>query len=42
VSRASTEAEYKALADATIELIWTEALLQELGVTLKEKTMLMV
>jgi hypothetical protein len=37
VSRLSTEAEYKALADATIELIWTEALLQELGVTLKEK-----
>jgi hypothetical protein len=37
VSRSSTEAEYKALADATTELIWTEALLRELGVTLKQK-----
>jgi hypothetical protein len=41
-SRSSTEAEYKALADATTELIWTEALLGELGVSLKEKTLLMV
>ena len=37
VSRSSTEAEYKSLANATTELIWVEALLQELGVTLKEK-----
>ncbi|KAK1678259.1 hypothetical protein QYE76_039107 [Lolium multiflorum] len=32
VSRSSTEAEYKALANATTELIWVEALLVELGV----------
>jgi hypothetical protein len=37
VSRSSTEAEYKALANATTELIWVEALLCELGVKLKEK-----
>jgi histone deacetylase 1/2 len=34
VSRSSTEAEYKALANATAELIWVEALLLELGVKL--------
>jgi histone deacetylase 1/2 len=37
VSRSSTEAEYKSLANATAELIWVEALLKELGVKLKEK-----
>jgi hypothetical protein len=37
VSRSSTEAEYKALANATTELIWVEALLRELGVRLQEK-----
>jgi hypothetical protein len=37
VSRSSTEAGYKALANATTELIWVEALLRELGVKLKEK-----
>jgi histone deacetylase 1/2 len=37
ISRSSTEAEYKALADATAELIWVEALLKELGVSLKQK-----
>jgi histone deacetylase 1/2 len=37
VSRSSIEAEYKALANATTELIWVEALLQELGVKLKQK-----
>jgi histone deacetylase 1/2 len=37
VSRSSTEAEYKALANATAELIWVEALLKELGVRLKKK-----
>uniref|UniRef100_A0ACD5TCP1 Uncharacterized protein n=1 Tax=Avena sativa TaxID=4498 RepID=A0ACD5TCP1_AVESA len=36
VSRSSTEAEYKALANATAELIWIEALLGELGVQLKK------
>ena len=34
--RSSTEAEYKALANATAELIWVEALLRELGGALKE------
>jgi histone deacetylase 1/2 len=37
VSRLSTEAEYKAVANATAELIWVEALLKELGVKLKQK-----
>jgi histone deacetylase 1/2 len=37
VSRSSTEAEYKALANATTELIWVEALLRELGVCLCQK-----
>ena len=32
VSRSSTEAEYKALANATAELIWVQSLLGELGV----------
>ncbi|KAK1644819.1 hypothetical protein QYE76_062624 [Lolium multiflorum] len=34
VSRSSTEAEYKALANAPAEMIWVEALLVELGVKL--------
>ncbi|KAK1653765.1 hypothetical protein QYE76_071570 [Lolium multiflorum] len=33
VSRSSTEAGYKALADATAEVIWVQALLKELGVS---------
>jgi histone deacetylase 1/2 len=37
VSCSSTEAEYKALANATAELIWVEAVLRELGVMLCEK-----
>ena len=32
VSRSSTEAEYKALANATAEVIWVQAILKELGV----------
>jgi histone deacetylase 1/2 len=32
VSRSSTEAEYKALANATAEMIWVQKLLNELGV----------
>ena len=32
VSRSSTEAEYKSVANATAELIWIESLLRELGV----------
>jgi histone deacetylase 1/2 len=35
VSRSSTQAEYKYLANATAGLIWVEALLKELGVRLK-------
>jgi histone deacetylase 1/2 len=37
VSRSSTEAEYKAIADATTELIWVEALLKELGIRLRQR-----
>lgn len=32
VSRSSTEAEYKALANATAEVIWVQTLLKELGI----------
>jgi histone deacetylase 1/2 len=32
VSRSSTESEYKALANATAELIWVQGLLRELGI----------
>jgi histone deacetylase 1/2 len=42
VSRSSTEVEYKALANATAELIWVEALLCELGSSVKEETESMV
>jgi hypothetical protein len=37
ISRFSIEAEYKALANATTELIWVEVVLRELGVKLREK-----
>jgi hypothetical protein len=33
VSRSSTKAEYKSLANATTQVIWTQAILQELGVS---------
>jgi histone deacetylase 1/2 len=33
VSRSSTEAEYKAVANATTELIWVQSLLRELRVS---------
>jgi len=33
VSRSSTEAEYKALANATAELMWVQQLLRELGIS---------
>jgi len=32
VSRSSTEAEYKVLANATAEIMWIQTLLQEFGV----------
>jgi hypothetical protein len=32
VSRSSTEAEYRSLANATAELIWMESLVKELGI----------
>jgi histone deacetylase 1/2 len=37
VSRSSTEAEYKSLANATAEMIWVEAVLREFGVKLRDK-----
>jgi len=37
VSRSSSEAEYKSMANATAEMIWVEQLLEELGVHLKTK-----
>ena len=33
ISRLSTEAEYKALANATAEVIWVQSLLTELGIS---------
>jgi hypothetical protein len=35
VSRSSTEAEYKPLANATAEIAWVKALLKELGMKLR-------
>lgn len=36
VSRLSTEAEYKSMANATAEVIWLESLLRELGVSIQK------
>ena len=36
VSRSSTEAEYKSMANATAELIWVQSLLGELGISLSQ------
>jgi histone deacetylase 1/2 len=40
VSRSSTEAEYKSVANATAEIIWVQGLLQELGVFLSRAPIL--
>lgn len=40
VSRSSTEAEYKSMANAIAEVIWLESLLAELGIKLEEPPML--
>jgi histone deacetylase 1/2 len=37
VSRSSTEAEYKSVANATAEIIWVQSLLAELGVRLSQR-----
>jgi hypothetical protein len=37
ISRSSTETEYKALGNYTTKMIWVEALLKELGVSLPQK-----
>lgn len=36
-SRSSTEAEYRSLANTTVEIIWIQALLQKLKVSLPRK-----
>jgi hypothetical protein len=38
VARSSTEAEYRALADTTSELLWLRWLLQDLGVSTSSAT----
>jgi histone deacetylase 1/2 len=40
LSRSSTEAEYKSLANATAEVIWIQTLLRELGVPQSRATVL--
>lgn len=40
VSRSSTEAEYKALANATAEVLWVQNILRELGVTISQPSTL--
>ncbi|XP_057803516.1 uncharacterized mitochondrial protein AtMg00810-like [Salvia miltiorrhiza] len=40
VSRSSTESEYRALADSSVEVIWITSLLSEFGITLPQKPIL--
>jgi histone deacetylase 1/2 len=40
ISRSNTESEYKALANATAELIWVHTLLGELGVSQRQSPIL--
>jgi hypothetical protein len=40
MSRSSTEAEHKALANAMTEIIWVQSVLQELGIKLTRPAML--
>jgi hypothetical protein len=40
VSRSSTEAEYKAIADATVEIMWVQTLLKELNIFSSKAAML--
>jgi hypothetical protein len=40
MSRSNTEAEYKALASATVEIIWVKSVLQELGIKLTRPVVL--
>jgi hypothetical protein len=40
VSRSSTEAEYKEVANASAQLIWIEVLLRELGISLAQSPIL--
>jgi len=40
ISRSSTESEYKALANATAELLWIQSLLKKLGIFLESAPIL--
>ena len=40
VSRSSSEAEYKVVANATAELIWVQSLFQELGISQSQSLVL--
>jgi hypothetical protein len=40
ISRSSTEAEYKTVANATAEIIWVQSLLRELGISQNQSPVL--